>query len=29
MFIKVMASKKELKAKFGELMDRAIDELFT
>ena len=26
--MKVMASKKELKAKFGELMDKAIDELF-
>ena len=26
--MKVMASKRELKAKFGELMDKAIDELF-
>ena len=27
--MKVMASKKELKVKFGELMSKAIDELFT
>jgi len=26
--MKAMASKKELKAKFGKLMDKAIDELF-